>query len=192
MTNDFLSTPFRSSIEATVCKQSLDPQHIGSMSHNIGNAIQVSMSRATLWKINWAAAYGKLSIILLIKTGNNIFLAIFSYNYWNTYNANIFTLISGVYLAVEEGTDEPLHGTRKCKYNHFHRSCVTDLLTPLGTRNQDVHDVLITQTKQCRHFTAQNAKPMSQEKGMKREPWQETRASYNTVVILTDTGSIFC
>ncbi len=38
-----------------------------------GNPIQVSVSRATPWKINWAATYGILLIILLIKTGNNFF-----------------------------------------------------------------------------------------------------------------------
>ncbi len=55
---------------------------------------------------------------------------------------------------------EPL----KCRHNNFHRSCVTDLLTPLGTVIQDVYDVLITQMKQCNHFTTQNTKPMSRER----------------------------
>ncbi len=33
-----------------------------------------------------------------------------------------------------------------------------------------VHDVLMTQTKQCSHFTTQNTKPISQERGTKNEP----------------------
>ncbi len=83
---------------------------VKSMSHDIwkyepwhGNSIQVSMSWVTMWEITWALTYGKLLIILLIKTGNNIFWQFFSYNYRNIYNMNIFTPISGVYLAMWRG-----------------------------------------------------------------------------------------
>ncbi len=68
-----------------------------------GNPIQVTVSRATLWKINWATIYGKLLVILIMKKGNNIFLAIFLCNYWSTYNASTFALILGVYLVLWRG-----------------------------------------------------------------------------------------
>ncbi len=56
-----------------------------SMSHNIRkyetwheNPVQVSVSSATLWKITCATTNEKkLLIILLIKTGNNIFWQFF-------------------------------------------------------------------------------------------------------------------
>ncbi len=126
-----------------------------SVSHDIWkytpqheNSVQVSVSRAVPWKINWTPANEKLSIILLINARNNIFWQFFSYNYWNTYNENIFTLISGVYLAMGRGklmSYDMEH--RKWAHNNFHRSWVTDLLMPLGTGIEDVPDVLVTQMK---------------------------------------------
>ncbi len=58
------------------------------------------------------------------------------------------------------------------------------MLTPLGTGIQDAHEVLITQMKQCSHFTTQNTKSVSQERGTKNEPQQETRGSYKTLAVL--------
>ncbi len=55
-----------------------------------------------------------------------------------------------------------------------------DLLTPLGTGIQDVHGVLISQTKQCSYFITQNTKPMSQDGGIKNEWRQETWNGYKT------------
>ncbi len=63
----------------------------------------IDFARAISKKINWVAAYGKLFIILPVKTGNNIFWLFFSYNYLNIYYANTFSLISGVYLATWRG-----------------------------------------------------------------------------------------
>ncbi len=60
----------------------------------------IDFARAMPWKINWATAYGKLLIILLIKTGNNNFWHFFFHNnYWNTYT-NIFTLISSIHTTI--------------------------------------------------------------------------------------------
>ncbi len=137
-------------------------------------AIYASMSAtwiATPWKINWATTYGKLSIILFIKTGNNIFWPFFSYNYWNIYNMTIFILISSVYLVVWRWNWWVTTWSLESVDTTFSSILCHRLVNTTG--NQDSRCAWCSDnTNEAMHpFQNANTKPIRQERG--------TKMSYN-------------